>query len=246
MMKGQRKWGHKRTNSVTSPVEHLIFKMEKLNPIKTLNQAILSKNHASNLTDPLPFDPVLSKISQKSLLMMFENDIALSLKAIKLNSSTNNQKLLNMDLFLNAWKKYGKYLPPLLYAIRLIESGEDLIQFKGFHNLANSHCFSKLLEMNLCAEGIHMARLIIRAKYGRAMANYIQILLMDPLLKSPSGGELVEEILSELLQIMDDCSKKEELAGLLLTGSYHIRNICNHLMESKIYSLVSYYFNLAF
>jgi hypothetical protein len=101
-----------------------------------------------------------------------------------------------MDMFLKAWKKYGSSLPPLLHATRLIESGEELIQCKGFHNLANSHCFSKILEINNQAQGIHMARLIVRAKYGRAMANYIQILSMDPFIKSPTGNELVDGILS--------------------------------------------------
>jgi hypothetical protein len=212
--------------------------MGKLKPIKTLQQHP-NLNSVSDLTDPKAFDPVLSRISQKSLLMMFENDLTFSLKAIKFNTSSNHQKLLNIDLFLDAWNKYGSYLPPLLYATRLIESGEELLQSKGFHNLANLHCFSKILDGNQI-QGIEIEKLMIRAKYGRVMVNYIQILSMDPLIRSPIAIKSVENLLSELIEIVDECNKKQELAGLLLTGSYHIRNICNHLYENKNYSLVRF------
>ena len=211
--------------------------MGKLKPIKTLQQH--PNLNMSDLTDPKAFDPVLSRISQKSLLMMFENDLTFSLKAIKFNTSSNHQKLLNIDLFLDAWNKYGSYLPPVLYATRLIESGEELLQSKGFHNLANLHCFSKILDGNQI-QGIEIEKLMIRAKYGRVMVNYIQILSMDPLIRSPIAIKSVENLLSELIEIVDECNKKEELAGLMLTGSYHIRNICNHLYENKNYSLVRF------
>ena len=212
--------------------------MGKLKPIKTLQQHP-NLNSVSDLTHPKAFDPVLSRISQKSLLMMFENDLTFSLKAIKFNTSSNHQKLLNIDLFLDAWNKYGSYLPPLLYATRLIESGEELLQSKGFHNLANLHCFSKILDGNQI-QGIEIEKLMIRAKYGRVMVNYIQILSMDPLIRSPIAIKSVENLLYELIEIVDECNKKEQLAGLMLTGSYHIRNICNHLYENKNYSLVRF------
>lgn len=208
--------------------------MEKLKPIKTLDQHLLS---ISDLNDPSSFDPVLTKISQKSLLLMFENDLAFSIKAIKFNSSSNNQRLLNINLFLTAWTKYGRYLPPLLYATRLVESGEQLMQIKGFHNLANSHCFTKIIGSS-AMHGTQMERLLIRAKYGHVMFEYVQILSVDPLIKSPYGKSCVENVLSALIQIMDQCDKKEELAGLILTGSYHIRNICSHLIENTNHDLV--------
>lgn len=180
------------------------------------------------------FDPVLSQINKRSLSKMFENNLSFSMKALKLNSHSNQQRLLNIELFKTCWSKFGPFLPKLYYAHRLIESGESLMQMDGFQNIADTHCFSKFLN-----EFIHdlalpdlkseeMEALMIRAKYGRAMTIYIRIISMDPCLQSQLALDELQKVLSDLLEIMTDCAQSDGLSGLLLAGSYHVRSICEH------------------
>jgi hypothetical protein len=185
---------------------------------------------------------------------MFESDLEFAMKAIQLTSQTkhsNPQKLLNSELFMKCWQKYHSFLPRAYYAQKLIESGEELLSFSHFYNLADTYCFAHYLtefdkeiqqaKLSKQEGQLFFLQLFYRAQAGRALVVYLRALRMDPCIASPKGVSLVENTLNELVDIKQGCSQQEQLefSGILLAQSFHIRHICEQLGKNHHYELVS-------
>ena len=71
--------------------------------------------------------------------------------------------------------------------------------------------------------------LIIRARYGSALAKFLKLHKADPSLRSSMTRRGVQHLLHKMLEIMKDCQEDENLDWLLLNGSFHCRSIIDQI-----------------
>ncbi|KAJ3403780.1 hypothetical protein HDV05_007610 [Chytridiales sp. JEL 0842] len=60
--------------------------------------------------------------------------------------SLNAKRRLVVSQLRQCWEKYGPHMPPEYVMARLVETGEMLLGIEGFHDVAESLCFSMYLE----------------------------------------------------------------------------------------------------
>jgi hypothetical protein len=64
-------------------------------------------------------------------------------------SSFNAKRRLAISQLRQVWEKYGPHLPPSYLMFQLVETGETLLGIDGFHDVAESLCFSMYLDKAL-------------------------------------------------------------------------------------------------
>ncbi|KAJ3328133.1 hypothetical protein HDU76_010540 [Blyttiomyces sp. JEL0837] len=72
----------------------------------------------------------------------------------------------------------------------------------------------------------------IRSLYGRALCQFLRLVDMDVTLRTPRIRVSVKTILSNIMDVIDECSRSESTEWLLLNGSFHIRSITDKLLNS--------------
>ena len=106
---------------------------------------------------PSPIEPVLDRISGKTLMSMFENDVAFCLKGFRLSNSNgesqvsdehaNSKFRLLLTQFRSTLEKFQRHIPVKVYVQKCIEVGEALLDIQGFHLIAQEDCFAPAIHI---------------------------------------------------------------------------------------------------
>ncbi|KAI8924921.1 hypothetical protein BC831DRAFT_550996 [Entophlyctis helioformis] len=103
---------------------------------------------------PSHLEPILDRISQTSLLGMFEGEVVYCLKAFMSLSNTaksaskavsNAQMRLIRTQFRSCLEKFERHLTPEVYLKKCVETGEALLEIPGLHRIAEDECFAPAL-----------------------------------------------------------------------------------------------------
>eukprot|EP00842_Homolaphlyctis_polyrhiza_P000829 jgi/Hompol1/1747/HPOL_000003-RA len=100
---------------------------------------------------PSHLEPVLDRISETSLVTMFENELVFCLKSLRALSKTpqtasNAQRRLLRTQFRSCIEKYQRHVKPSTFIAQIIETGEAILDIPGFHRLAEDDCFEVALQ----------------------------------------------------------------------------------------------------
>ncbi|KAJ3067712.1 hypothetical protein HDU98_009072 [Podochytrium sp. JEL0797] len=98
-------------------------------------------------------DPLLGRMTISTLQTIFETEISHCLRAMEsystldpaLSSCPSRRRLL-LQQFSKCWDQYGPHLPKDVLNTRFVEVGEALLRIQGFHDVADSFCFSRYLK----------------------------------------------------------------------------------------------------
>ncbi|KAK5665978.1 hypothetical protein QVD99_007595 [Batrachochytrium dendrobatidis] len=195
---------------------------------------------------PFHFEAVSDRLSETSMLNMFEGELnhcIKSIKALALLYDINNSQLCLVRTQLQAcFQKFKQHINPSVYISKCIVTGEILLQISKLHQIASKDCleFSLVLltairstTSETASASIVFQCLKYRALFGILVAQFISVVDIDPGLKSCTSACKILDIILKFKSICKETQGNNDLSWCNWLGIYHISNLCKELSNSE-------------
>lgn len=149
---------------------------------------------------------------------------------------------------------FSPFLNTTFLSITLVESGEKLLNFMGFHGVALD-CFTRYqaLDLNQFDVSISASNTSLkqgsttdnsskclknRADYGVLLAEFLRLRSTDSHFRMKESGIELDRILKSAASIMMSASNDPSLSRIVFDGTWHIYNITNEMNTSSLWKKV--------
>ncbi|KAJ3224027.1 hypothetical protein HK099_000353 [Clydaea vesicula] len=243
---------------------HLSFQNKSTNKFYKVDPL---PNHIQN-ANPDTIIPLLVSMKKSKLKVMFQSELIHSLKAISViaNSSikrknSNLTTLLAINQFQKVLNTFSAHLPEQYLILNLVQSGEKILDFTGFHHVAKKNCFEKALEVmskNSTQEGFDLViaaecslpdinrkakyetsfkSLECRARYGIFLSEFLNLRFSDPWFRTSETKKKINALLCGIKEVMVNAIEIEILADVVYSGSVHIFEISKELIKCGLWKM---------
>ncbi|KAI8900663.1 hypothetical protein BC833DRAFT_618315 [Globomyces pollinis-pini] len=205
------------------------------------------KSNTNSLQDISTISSTLNEsfISAEGMLTMFTNELKYCLKSFQSNCNTNTNVQLRwiVNKFLGCLAKFDGFMNEEIFLMKCVETGELLLEIKGFHQIALEHCFNFVNErLNQRPNSVKVTEklpnnetekeeLSFRVFFGQIVAEYLLIVDYDYGLKHPNSMTRIKTLTNLLQETVDDLQNNERLNWVVLHCVYHIYHIASDLTE---------------